>query len=563
METFINEFVIFIILLFILIVISNDWFRILYNYIKSTVSKYYTKKTIENMTDGANIKETVTARYVICESHQYNQYFQIAQLEVYDKFNTNIALNKPVIISSLYDSPYPASKITDGKPIEGFWHSKNTANKSTKTSTNGNYAWACIYLGEPMEIRKIIFYGRIGHSKTGSAKHYYSRTAPHSIYLTNSFTNNKQPNDISKITKFVSSNANERDLGQGYTKQTMITYDILELLKLQNSDILYSDSEGNKVNTNDDYVLWNTSTNSVIEHVNASSGKYWSSGKNGGNLQMSNKDTNGNKYSSYLSIKNVPDNQKFKITQNINPTDGNVTYTLWDKDKIHYVSFDDKKRIRIFPYPELKGVIPSNWTWEKMDLKDNGDNTITISSNPYKTVLVSNPDKKRVMYTTDGRKCIDRFYYAGWKNGCITFDEPKYWCSTRVHSNGHHVFGNWNWCGTATAQGLELKSENTSYNGERFYFINISELEKRNKEEEDTQQSIQDDINLLINQRDSQNNVMRNQENIDHLQIQINELENQKKLNKNSIVKQGEIAEKQRSINSFHKDINELIDKIS
>ena len=56
---------------------------------------------------------------------------------------------------------------------------------------------------------------------------------------------------------------------------------------------------------------------------------------------------------------------------------------------------------------------------------------------------------------------------------------------------------------------------------------------------------------------------MRNQENIDHLQIQINELENQKKLNKNSIVKQGEIAEKQRSINSFHKDINELIDKIS
>jgi hypothetical protein len=56
---------------------------------------------------------------------------------------------------------------------------------------------------------------------------------------------------------------------------------------------------------------------------------------------------------------------------------------------------------------------------------------------------------------------------------------------------------------------------------------------------------------------------MRNQENIDHLQIQINELENQKKLNKNYIVKQEEIAEKQRSINSFHKDINELIDKIS
>ena len=131
--------------------------------------------TIDINTTLSNYDGFAEARYVFIQLETQNTMLVYNEIEIYDEYGTNIALNvTQVIQSSFHDSTsYPATDGTDGNLVTGnIWTTDNPGERS----------WWGINLGSDKTIAGIHVYG---HDNTtyipgGST---YTRTAPFRIFL--------------------------------------------------------------------------------------------------------------------------------------------------------------------------------------------------------------------------------------------------------------------------------------------------------------------------------------------------------------------------------------------
>ena len=115
------------------------------------------------------------ARYLFIQLETENRYFGLAELEIYDETGTNIALNKPSVLSEFYHSNHSPSEGNDGIQTQ-------SGNNVWTQQTTGKKGWWAVDLGSDLKIASIKSFGPIGSAYI-QGSYVYSRIAPFRIFL--------------------------------------------------------------------------------------------------------------------------------------------------------------------------------------------------------------------------------------------------------------------------------------------------------------------------------------------------------------------------------------------
>ena len=115
------------------------------------------------------------ARYLFIQLETGHRYFGLAELEIYDETGTNIALNKPSVLSEFYHTSHYPSEGNDGIQTQ-------SGNNVWTEKTAGKKGWWAVDLGSDKKIASIKSFGPIGTAYIQGGSRYH-RTAPFRIFL--------------------------------------------------------------------------------------------------------------------------------------------------------------------------------------------------------------------------------------------------------------------------------------------------------------------------------------------------------------------------------------------